>query len=421
MLTGKRIQIAGIIGVMLLTACAGQATAPRNEPGVQPPAVKKRVVAAVRGDPPVLTQAIASAGAGTVYGASETEMLITVGLTGTNDRIEVMPVLAEAVPTTENGGWKVFPDGRMSTTWTIRPNVLWHDGAPLTSDDLTFTGRILRDPDLSEWSGAPGLDAIESIEAPDARTITVNWKRPYIDANILWQGRYGVPQPKHILEQTYLENKSAYTAHPQWAEQKVGSGPFVLREFVRGSYALLDANDHYVLGRPKIDELEIKFVQDGNALAANVLAGIVEITLASNSLNLEQTVQLKERQWEGTFVPILAGSIGVFPQFVDPSPRVLLDANFRRALILGVDRQSLVDNLQFGLTQVAHTNLLPDNPMYKYVDPRIVKYPFDPRQAAQMIEGLGYVKGSDGYFGMLDVSRSRSSCAQLPAARSTSR
>jgi len=353
-------------------------------------------VAAIRGAPPVLTSAIASAGAGTVYGVSEVEDLITAGLSRINDRAERIPTLAETVPTTENGGWQILADGRMVTTWKLKANVFWHDGMPFTSADLVHTGKVMLDAELPEWSSGAGLREIESIEAPDAQTITVHWKQPYIEADTLWQGRYSVPQPRHIMEQTYLENRAGYTSHPQWAAEKIGTGPFILREFSIGSHAILQANDRYALGRPKIDEVEIKFVQDANALAAAVLAGTIEITLASNSLTLEQGIQLRERQWDGTLVSILEGAIGIFPQFIDPNPRVLLEPNFRRALLLAIDRQSLVDNLQYGQTQVAHMHLLPDNPMFKYVDARIVKYPFDPWRATQLIEGLGYTRASDG-------------------------
>jgi ABC-type transport system substrate-binding protein len=65
---------------------------------------------------------------------------------------------------------------------------------------------------------------------------------------------------------------------------------------------------------------------------------------------------------------------------------------------MATDRQLLVDTLQYGLSQVAHTNMIPANPEFKYVEPHLVKYAYDPRGASQLIEGLGYMKGADGYF-----------------------
>jgi peptide/nickel transport system substrate-binding protein len=53
----------------------------------------------------------------------------------------IAPRLAAELATLENGRWQILPDGRMTTTWKLRPNLTWHDGAPLTSDDIAFTLR----------------------------------------------------------------------------------------------------------------------------------------------------------------------------------------------------------------------------------------------------------------------------------------
>src|SRR5438093_6544839 len=63
-------------------------------------------------------------------GLTEVEQMINAGLAAIDDKGIMHPRLTEAVPSLENGLWKVFPDGRMETTWTIRPNVKWHDGVP---------------------------------------------------------------------------------------------------------------------------------------------------------------------------------------------------------------------------------------------------------------------------------------------------
>jgi peptide/nickel transport system substrate-binding protein len=86
---------------------------------------------------------LAVGGTGTaVPGTSEIEKLVNSGLTVQGARGPLEPRLAEAVPTTDNGMWRVFPDGRMETTWKLRPNIRWHDGVPLTADDLVFTTTV---------------------------------------------------------------------------------------------------------------------------------------------------------------------------------------------------------------------------------------------------------------------------------------
>jgi peptide/nickel transport system substrate-binding protein len=359
--------------------------------------MRTRIVAGLRGDPAILSDQLGRAGAGRILGTADIERLLHPGLVVRDQEQTLKPILVEAVPSVENGTWQVLPDGRMVTTYRIRPNAAWHDGTPFTSADLVFTMGVVSDPELTEWKDV-ALGDIERITGPDPSTVVVNWKRPFIAADAMFTGTRALPHPKHILEPTYRDHKAAYNAHGNWAEAYVGTGGFRLREFARGSHLILEANEHYVLGRPKIDELEIKLVQDANALAAHILAGTVDMTLTSSSLTLDQVAAIRDQRWDGRLRPELSTPIGTFPQFINPNPRVILEVSFRRALLMATDRQLLVDSLQYGLSQIAHTNMVPDNPEFKYVAPHLVTYPYDPRGAAQQIEGLGYTKGPDGFF-----------------------
>jgi peptide/nickel transport system substrate-binding protein len=384
---------------LLLAACApSQSTSGGlSQSAAQPqPAVHKKVVAGLRGEPNTLSNQLSRAGAGRVYGSAEIERLLLSGMSIEDDQVEQQPVLAEAVPSVENGLWRVFPDGRMETTWKLLPNVQWHDGAPVTADDFVFTMQVVQDRELPEF-GDIAFESLESIEAPDARTVVAKWKKPFIWGHTLFSGVRGLPQPKHLLENAYKENKAGYRDLSYWMEDFVGTGPYKLRELVRGSHMILDANDTYALGRPKIDEIEVRFFQDSNALAASLLAGLVDLTLSGQgTLSLDQALQLRDQWKEGKIEPVLSGSVGTFPQFIDPNPRVLLEVNFRRALLHAIDRQLLVDTLQGGLSPIAHTNFTPSEPEYKDIQTNLVRYEYDPRRASQLLEGLGYAKGADG-------------------------
>jgi peptide/nickel transport system substrate-binding protein len=392
-----------VVVLALIPGCMNAAPRPTDagpatsKSATAKPATPKRIVAGLRGDPAILSDQLGRAGAGRILGTSEIERLLHPGLVVRDNEQTLRPVLVEAVPSVDAGSWQVFADGRMVTTYRIRPNAMWHDGAPFTSADLVFTLRVISDPDLAEWKD-PALTDIESVAGPDPMTVVVTWKRPFIAADAMFTGVRALPHPKHILEQTYLEHKGTYNTHAYWSEAYVGTGGYRLREFVRGSHLILEANDGYVLGRPRVDEVEIKLVQDANALAANILAGAVDLTLTSSSLTLDQVATIRDQHWDGRLRPELIIPIGAFPQFINPTPQIILEVPFRRALIHAVDRQLLVDTLQYGLSQVAHTNMVPDNPEFKYVEPHLVKYAYDPRAAAQLIEGLGYTRGADGGF-----------------------
>lgn len=393
----RSLVLLSIATMLLAGGCAPPGgSAPAGQAG-EAPRAQKRIVAGLRGDPAIFSNQLGRAGAGRIYGIAEMERMLNPGLVLRDNQQSLRPILVEAVPAVENGGWQVFPDGRMLTTWKLKPNALWHDGVPLTSADLVFTMAVVTDPELAEWKDV-AFSEIDSVGAPDPRTVTVSWKRPFISADQMFTGTRALPQPKHLLESTYTESKASYNSSPYWSEGYVGTGAYRLREFVRGSHVLLEANDRYVLGRPLIDVIEVKLLQDANALAANILAGVVDMTLSGSSLTLDQAAQIRDQRWDGHLVPELSGTVGVFPQFINPNPRVILEVAFRRALLQGVDRQLLVDTLQFGLSQIAHTNLVPDNPEYRYVETGLVRYAHDPRAAAQLIEGLGYAKGPDGFY-----------------------
>jgi peptide/nickel transport system substrate-binding protein len=220
--------------------------------------------------------------------------------------------------------------------------------------------------------------------------------RPYIEADTLFTRVRGQPLPRHILEPSFLENKSGTLDHPYWNEQFVGLGPFKVREWVSGSHAVLAANDRYILGRPKLDEIEVRFIPDQNTLVANVLAGAVELNLG-RSLSVEQAVQVRD-QWRtgGMEVGALTSWIGIYPQFINPSPPVTGLLPFRRALYHAVDRQQMAEELMLGLVPVAHSLIAPGDSEHAAVEPSVIRYDFDPRRATQILEGLGFSRGPDG-------------------------
>src|SRR5205814_2226820 len=118
-------------------------------------------------------------------GLAETEQLMNSALTYLDDRDVLQPHLAEAVPTTENGLWKVLPDGRMETTWHLRPGLLWQDGSPFTSEDMLFAAQVNRDRELAIIT-PPTFELVESVEAPDPLTLVVRWREPFIEADTMF-------------------------------------------------------------------------------------------------------------------------------------------------------------------------------------------------------------------------------------------
>ena len=191
-------------------------------------------------------------------------------------------------------------------------------------------------------------------------------------------------------------DKANFTGLPFWTEEFVGAGAFRMHAWVRDSHAVLRAFDSYIFGRPKIDEIEVKFIPDNNALLANMLAG-GDLTLGK-TISLDMALGARD-QWKDGRVAILPQNwTPINPQSINPDPPIIADPRFRRALLLALDRQQLADFVFSGQGSIAHSYVAPDTPSYRLIEPSIVKYEYDPRQAAQLLEGLGYAKRPDGFL-----------------------
>src|SRR2546423_8742819 len=121
---------------------------------------------------------------------------VVEGLTTTDERMNVVPLLASEVPTLENGGVRLTPGGGMDVVWKLRPRVAWHDGVPFTSEDVKFTVDALTRGDYHPES-TDGFDRIASVDTPDPRTAVVHYKEVYAPYAIQFiRGAL----PKHVLE-----------------------------------------------------------------------------------------------------------------------------------------------------------------------------------------------------------------------------
>lgn len=355
----------------------------------------KRITLAVFGNPESLVHTIG----GNQPGNDALERLVNAGLANQDERGVLQPQLASAVPSTENGLWTQLPNGAMETTWKIKPNLRWHDGEPFTAADVLFTAKISQDreiPDLNK----PAFAFVSSIEAPDALTVVIRWTKPYILADQLFtytRSMQHMPLPAHLLEATYSADKARLLDLPYWTEAFVGTGPYKVHEFASGSHLILDGYDAYVLGRPKIDQIEVRIMTDTNTALASVLAGAVDVTVG-RGLSLDQANAIRQQGWNGKIELNTVNRYIAHPQLLNPTPSVITNVNFRRALLHAVDRQALVDTLHFGFTEVSYTYVMPNSPAYPAVQSAIVRYDYDPRRATQLIEELGYSKAADGAF-----------------------
>jgi peptide/nickel transport system substrate-binding protein len=314
-----------------------------------------------------------------------------------DDRWDRHPYLAERIPTQEDGSWIVNADGTMRTTWTLRPDLKWQDGEPLTAHDIAFAHRVYRDREFQAVTDVPER-YMTGIVARDDRTFEVSWDRPYFEAGDP-NPRDLVPLPSHLLETLYdAGDKQAFNASSFWnTEEYVGAGPYRIVRNVPGVSLTVTANPYHVLGKAKIDTIEFVVVPDRNALIAQLLAGELDF-VGHSHLQAEGAAVLKE-QWKdgGIIVTPWDPFVLDFQQQAVPNLQpALRDVRVRRALAHAIDRDAVAEQQTAGMASAADALVAPSNVLFPRIDAAIAKYPYDPRQALQLMGEAGWTRGSDG-------------------------
>jgi peptide/nickel transport system substrate-binding protein len=277
---------------------------------------------------------------------------------------EVIPHLAEKVPTLKDGDWVLLPGGGMEVTWKLRPEVRWHDGTPLTADDFVFGFTVVRDPSLGVALRGE-LPSITEVRATDARTLVATWRTTSTLGNVSLSD--GLPAiPRHVFGDLHAAgDPGAFENSPLWNTQWVGLGPYRLNDWVFGNQMEGVAYDGYFLGRPKIDRLIIRYLGDVNALIANLLSGEVDVAPLGAQLDPAQMVVVRDA-WRddegGTTLAIPKGVRTIYLQLRDPSAPWAQDVRVRQALLHALNRQEIVDALLSGVGGVPEFFGSPDEP-----------------------------------------------------------
>ncbi|MBC7739784.1 MAG: peptide ABC transporter substrate-binding protein, partial [Candidatus Saccharibacteria bacterium] len=202
----------------------------------------------------------------------DAQATVIEGLLAPDENAKYIPMLATEVPTLENGGIVVSDDGlTMKITYKLRPGVTWHDGTPFTSADVKYTWEAVKDPNFIAESKDGSAD-VDSIDTPDDLTAVVNYNKiaPQFASTLF---TFGI-MPKHLLEGTDL-NTSSYNETP------VGTGPFKVKEFVRGQYVAVERYDGYWkkddkgAALPYLDGIVFKMIPDTNTLITQLKSGEV--------------------------------------------------------------------------------------------------------------------------------------------------
>ncbi len=384
--------------LVVLAGCAGPQL-PRAQNSDGAPAARtanesRTLVMLLRFEPKTLTARVTSGGEPQLRSA-----LFTAGLAYTDDQDFDFPQMAVALPALNTDSWRVYPDGRMETTYRLKPNLMWHDGTPLVAEDFVFARRVVTDPQSATFTLQPEDRQIEEVSAPDPQTVVFTWRALYADAGIL---RYD-PLPRHVLEKQFAEDDpTTFLNRPYWTSEFFHLGPYRMVKWEPGSFIEAEAFAGYALGRPKIGRVQLRWSGDPNVVVSNLLSGAAHI--ASNPAITNQEASTLRDVWasSGSGIVLARPNEIRYVQFQRrpeyARPGVVTDPRVRRALAHSVDKATLADAMVNGNGLPAHTFVGYGTVFIDAVERAVVKYPFDVRRAEQLLQEAGLSRDADGVY-----------------------
>jgi len=294
-------------------------------------------------------------------------------------------MLCARLPTLENGGAK-HDKGRLSATFTLRPEAKWGDGTPVSTDDVLFSWQVGRHPQ----SGVANADIYKRIARIDAgkdkKTFTIEFERPTVAYNVLTDFRL---LPAHIEAKAFAEpaeyrNRSAYNSQP--TNPGLYSGPYRVAELAYGSHLVLEKNPHWAGRPPAFRRIIIRAIENTVALEAALRAKQIDMIAGESGLPLDQAVSLDNRKGPDIAIQFKPGLVYEHLD-VNPSHPALRDVRVRKAILHGFDRQAISREMFGGRLPVALSNISPED---KAFAPQVTVYPYSPSKAAQLLEEAGW-------------------------------
>ena len=192
--------------------------------------------------------------------------------------------------------------------------------------------------------------------------------------------------PKHIFEQTPIKDMKENPAN----FEPIGSGPYKFVEWVRGQHIILEANEDYYGEGPYIEQVIIKFYQDEQVMLAALEKGDIDYMGSIPPDDIERVKA--EHSDRLDFVEVPANGYTYIG--LKQTHPILSDKRVRKALMYGLNRQAIVDDILLGYGTVMNANIPPVS--WAYAEGELEPYEYNPEKAKQLLEEAGWVEGPDG-------------------------
>ncbi|MEX2282428.1 MAG: ABC transporter substrate-binding protein [Gemmatimonadota bacterium] len=284
-----------------------------------------------------------------------------------DENLKVKPHLAES--------WELTAD--TGVVFKLRNDVKWHDGQPVTVDDVKFTFDLAKDPAAASGIGSVFLPEVDRAEIVDSTHIRFHFARPHAQA---LEDFWWAPVPKHLLQNV----AAAELKNAPYNRQPVGSGPFKFSEWQANQRIVLVPNPDYpaALGGPAAaDRLVLRIIPEAPTMLTELKTGGVHVDIP---LLPDQLPQIKNDQTQRLF-SFQGRTVYYIGWNNQRAP--FTSAAVRRALSMAVNRQEIIDVLLSGEGAVATSTVPPKHPLYPG---DVQPIPFDQQQAMQLLEQDGW-------------------------------
>ena len=293
--------------------------------------------------------------------------------------------------------WQRSADGR---TWTFHlvPGARWNDGRPLTSQDVAWTFNTIiqfQAGPTGDWAGS--VAHLQSVRASGPNAIVATYKQPV--ANVLPNLGFIPILPRHVWAQYATGNGRAlrtYPNQPIGGQPLVGAGPFTLVKFKQHDVAIFQRNETFYGTKPNLDVFGLQFFQNPDAMVTALKSGQLDAiehlpptsvsTIRAAGLHVELGPSLEFRDF----------IINSNPR--KPEHRELLNPQVRKAFEYAIDRAEIVKTAWLGYASPGST-IVPPSSITNGVhwhDASVKPLLFDPAKANQILDSLGFAKGSNG-------------------------
>ncbi|MBW3627914.1 MAG: hypothetical protein KY464_01335 [Gemmatimonadetes bacterium] len=267
--------------------------------------------------------------------------------------------------------WQLRPDSTL--VLQLRRDVRWHDGKPVTAEDVVFTIERQQDPKTASPRSVD-VGPVERVTAPDSFTVEVKMSRvgPYV-VNALLEV---MPVPKHLLQGVASEGMKM----APFGRTPVGNGFYRFGRWDAGQQLVLEVNPDVPEGRAALDRVVMRFVPDMNAAMTELLAGQGDL--------LKISAEQKDRVESSDQVELYAGP-RVRPAWIawNANRAPMNDPLVRRALLMGIDRSKLATAL-FG--ESGEAALFPLPTRLREHSSGVRPIPYDVAGARRLLEQAGW-------------------------------